>query len=355
MSDRVRKEDAIRERDGQADLIRVIACLLFIAVHTRGAVTKPYPNVEYWLKPLIIICNPLFFMLSGKFALRPFQDNSEGYKQYYLKKLETIVIPYIVICIFIFWWNNGFQLFDVKEFITCILNDSLSYQMWFMGPMIGLKLSAPFLSAMVNNLSNTGRKTLIGIGFCWNLITINVLTNMFHMAWGYSHWILVSWLLYFVLGYCIEEVTDRKTIGFICMGGVLCYFLTVLQKQYLPPESQRGIEDHSAIFVLYSSAIYLLLNRVVLIKNATLKKVLAFISSRVFYIFLIHVNIIKELDKVGFDISTSPWISYFVKIVTVFMVSLCLAWLIERSYKLLIRLFKTISKRKLFLRNGTDR
>ena len=334
----------MRDRDSQADLIRVVSCFFFIAVHTRGVVTEPYPTVEYWLKPLIIVCNPLFFMLSGKFALRPFQDNKEGYRRYYLKKLEKVIIPYFALCILIYWWNKEFQSFSATEFISLFLKDSVSYQLWFMGPMIGLLLSAPFLSILINNLSEYGRKVMIGIALAWSLISINILFNIFHLEWGYSHWIIVTWLIYFVLGYCLENVDVRKKLGLVLVCGVLCYVLTALQKQFLPAERVRGLEDHSVVFILFSISVYLILYRIVLVRSGIGKRILAFLSKRVYYIFLIHVNIIRELDEAGFPILSSLWISYLAKILTVFVLSLIASLIIEITFKGLKIFYRQIKK-----------
>lgn len=323
----------MKTRNVQADLIRVISCILVIAVHTRGELIGKYPDVEYWLKPLVIVCNPLFFMLSGRFALRPFSDSRQGFKDYYIKKAVSILIPYFLICMLLFFWNNEFTSFDFIQFLTAFFSTKVSFQLWFMRPMIGLLISAPFLSILVNNLSGSGKKTLILIGLIWNFLSIIVFTNILHISWGFSLWLLETWTLYFVLGYFIDLVEDFKKIHFIILGGLLCYIITVLQKMYLPQDSLSGIEDISPIFTCFAVAIYLLLDRFAIIKSERIGKALGFISGRTFFIFLIHVNVINELEKHNIFIIKNVWVNYFVKTFIVFIVSIFLAWILDIAYR----------------------
>lgn len=99
-----------KQRLFQYDFIRVIAMLMVLALHVE--LKTRYFRVDYnipWyfsnsIIIFLIVCNPIFFMISGKFNLRCQLISISDYFDYYKKKFINIFIPFFsffcyIICI----------------------------------------------------------------------------------------------------------------------------------------------------------------------------------------------------------------------------------------------------------------
>ena len=81
------------------DILRVIACLCVVMIHTCGSfVTKEYGSVNYWignvLDSISRVAVPLFIMISGALLLDENYDYSVGKIKKHIKKM---------ILFFVFW------------------------------------------------------------------------------------------------------------------------------------------------------------------------------------------------------------------------------------------------------------
>ena len=75
-----------------ADLLRIFAIYLIIIIHLQLPL---YSDTRYpeglIITPLIYVCVPLFFMLSGALLL----GKSESYKYFFKKRLTKVIFPWI--------------------------------------------------------------------------------------------------------------------------------------------------------------------------------------------------------------------------------------------------------------------
>lgn len=167
------------------DLLRALAMLFVVAVHTQlyiGGVSvcdlQEYGLLSIIMKKIFIICDPVFFMLSGYFALRP---QKRGLKDYYLNKVSTIILPLFLYSIMFYLYTNRAALtaISVSGYFDFFAS-KLASAWWFIPTLIPCLAAAPFIN---KGLEYTDDKTILKLGIAIAAIS----------AWGMLL-ITVSWL-----------------------------------------------------------------------------------------------------------------------------------------------------------------
>ena len=82
------------------DLLRSLAMFLVVVVHASGSLgTIRNFNMGHAVGIAALICDPLFFLLSGYFALGPIK---RCLKSYYSNKAITILLPLVLYSILLY-------------------------------------------------------------------------------------------------------------------------------------------------------------------------------------------------------------------------------------------------------------
>lgn len=129
-------------REANWDLLRGLSMFFVVVVHTVSlfpSLAEGF-NLGAAIGRLAIICDPVFFMLSGFFALRPLRGSL---KRYYLKKVSGIVLPVAVYSVVVYlissWGSLG--LGGYLSYFSQLLHGSW----WFIPTLISYLVLAPFL------------------------------------------------------------------------------------------------------------------------------------------------------------------------------------------------------------------
>ena len=114
------------KRDATYEFIRVMSMAFAVSVHACSNAAGNYlvdTLTGQLVGTLLYLCNGLFFMISGKFALSTSFRTMEDYRKYYLKRLGSIGIP-VMVCMLlrsmfnIGWWPEYFLSADfLKEYL----------------------------------------------------------------------------------------------------------------------------------------------------------------------------------------------------------------------------------------------
>lgn len=155
---------------------------------------------------------PMFIAITG-FTLFYTSQNHFNIKDFYIKRLKTIVVPYL------FWSLASIIIFKeydkLKNLLPILVTGTASYHLWYMGMSIRLYLIFPIIFAMaawIKRKSSTA-KILIFIAFCvfYRVIFVDkeYLVNHISMFFFGSNSLLerrfieydpIFWSIYFVCG-----------------------------------------------------------------------------------------------------------------------------------------------------------
>lgn len=170
-----------KKRNYTLDLIRIIALLFIICVHSLGrmgfyneVVLGKKMFVMCVLRSLFITCVPLFLMLTGYLM-----NQKTLSKKYYKGIIKTVTI--YIFCSVVYLLFQKIYLHQEISFIPFIQN-VLAYvgtpYAWYIELYIGLFLLIPFLNIIFNNLKKKSdcQKLLITL-FC--LVGLPAIINIF--------------------------------------------------------------------------------------------------------------------------------------------------------------------------------
>lgn len=161
------------KRDVGLDLLRSVAMFAVVAVHAvpyLGVVCGA--DVTEGLAKLFLLCDPVFFALSGYFAIRPLKGTL---RDYYLGKFVSVVAPIIVYSIVAYAFAARFGYLgalgldgDASSAVSlagylAFASSIISGAWWFVPVLMPMLLGAPFLFVMFEALSDSQLKLLVKV------------------------------------------------------------------------------------------------------------------------------------------------------------------------------------------------
>ena len=316
------------------DVIRVLAFVGIFVFHFLDIQRMQNPAVRsecIWGKfSLSYVCVALFFMISG-FGLMKGEEEKFSAKEFYLRRLIRILIPYFICNIFyiiflgikirgfpvprsisvldLFFWLTGFSAYlnlYGASFFTFGLGE------WFLGALILMYLLFPILRIAVNRLK-------------WKFLLIYA---AFYIIWVWIYPIpvpiytdLLAKLLPFILGMYLKICPIKRQSAFAA-GSILVLLLSffpifVLDK--LEIEYFVTI-DAAAIFI-----ILLPLNRIVR-ENQSISKFFHKAAALEYGMFLCHHAVIWETACL-FVRGYTKGSAFLIYLVTVITLTILLGWL----------------------------
>lgn len=187
------------------DIIRIVACLMIVAMHTPIPETGIGSYVQSTNSLLTASGIGLFIMVSGALLLPVTMPT----KYFLRRRLGKVVAPTFV-WTFIYWlaapWTETVGRGDgIRSWLSIPFSAQFNGVLWFMYMLIGLYLLAPILSAWLNKASKREVEFYLGlwlVTMCYPLIRDFVAVNegttgILHYFGGYSG--------YFLLGYYLKQ------------------------------------------------------------------------------------------------------------------------------------------------------
>ncbi|MDY5064670.1 MAG: acyltransferase [Succinivibrio sp.] len=294
------------KRNKQDDLIRVVAMLFVIMVHSV-VILKNQFEISF-IYALCFSCNSIFFMLSGKYNLRFKVANEDSilsccgggivsFLTYYKKKFINIFLPFFICSLLIYLTSYNSPDFSIYNFFYKFFSNNIQGHLWFVYTLTGIMLISPFLSCMLQNLSNNGLILFVLIGLLWKLITIILFYDILKISFAFFDFAFNSWIFVFILGYVCDRITTtKKTVFTFIIIGVICFIVTLYQSIFL--NSSAYLYDFSPFYILFALGMYLLLGKVILIKNEYVNYVISIISKHSYTIYLVHYCVLNYVLNV---------------------------------------------------------
>lgn len=280
----------IKEKIVSYSLLRVLACFSVIWHHMMNnkygdIFDVSQRNVFIVIDNLLLCCNGLFFMLSGKFALENYDGNI---KRFYKNKLKKIGLP-ILIASFYFYvrkygiaLSSNYALSFGKEFVG---NSIVSY-FWFVYTLIGFYLFVPFFSKMVMNLSNSTRMLFLLINTSY-IILIN-LGQIFEFPVSLNGYPFFKWMTYCFLGYLIDNIKiSKKYEVLIIWLGIISVVISNYMMLFFPGKNP-SIYDFCLSRILMCGALYIFITRYFNNIPNKMKSGFLFVGKYTFFIYIVH-------------------------------------------------------------------
>lgn len=228
------------------DLLRILACIMVIAIHISAKNFYKIPLESFDWKILNIFDSisrasvPLFFMISGAFFLNKKIDYKTLYKKYILKYLILYIIYSIIYGIIEWYKLDTIHLLTFNNIKIIIKNSIIgSNHLWFLITLITLYAISPFMKKALDNLESKDWKNILIIAFIF--ILLNSIYKLDIIP--YYKWIKIildkiplsmicQYYIYFILGYYfmnIDKKENNKTLIYLAtfiINVILCIVIT---------------------------------------------------------------------------------------------------------------------------------
>lgn len=306
---------AKKERIPQYDLMRAVAMFLVVYVHSSFMFTFS-PGVEskhaglYWFTSVIaLVCNHLFFMVSGKFNLAQARRlEIGGYRTFYIKKIIDLLLP-IALYAVAFWilrfvgirflgaWDDGTGFWDFVAFLKTTYQLLIS-SWWFIPMIFSLMIVTPFLGRMLGSLKkNEIYVLLVAIFGCAAIVAIEGLVGVTTILSRFLAPVFGVWAGVYILGYTIDkmDISPKLLLRWYVAAGSLAVIVGLIfvfaPQQSLSPSGDPLPTVKSVLSAVFypviGSALFLFFKNIKISGNRT-KKAVEFVGNRAYGIYLIH-------------------------------------------------------------------
>jgi surface polysaccharide O-acyltransferase-like enzyme len=237
---------------------------------------------------------PLFFMVSGYLLL----GKTESYSDFFRKRALKVFVPFLVwSVIYMLWKREGFdQAFSLKlaaTYLIKIIRGPRENHLWFFYALIGLYLFTPILRVFVAKASRLDLFYFCGL---WFLVVpvFSFLQEFTPIKIGFELYLVAGYTGYFVLGYLLGKLDfSRSTLIWMSILLLLLsigttWLSVTLKLDYL-------VSYLGANVVLMTVCAFVLLSKVQV--GDRLNGILVPLSRASFGIYLVHVIVLAELEK----------------------------------------------------------
>lgn len=304
------------------DLLRSLCMLAVVVVHC-GSYLGPLVGIDAGriASRTAILCDPIFFALSGYFGIRPLKTSLS---KYYSHKVSTIILPLVVYSIVLYLYTTGLSGASIHGYVA-YFSDVLT-PWWFIPTLIPYLLIAPFLYWLFEKLSDRQTKT-VATAACvltaWGLISY-ALTWALRSS-GHETLVLVVGILqrfvptvmipgsgyfaYFCLGYFFRRfapsTSDATRKKLIVIG--LCAWAIDVACAYF------GVDgfDPSFPWLFATIAVLFLFDRI-RITNAGAQRALEWTGRRSYSIYLLQYTAIAIVAPFVYDTLLAGGIGGFI-------------------------------------------
>ena len=332
-----------KERLPSLDVIRVLACLMVVFVHSPMKAELTTATDTYLLGPLTYLmspCNGLFFMISGALLLKP---RDVKYNQFLKHRMPKVAIPVIV-------WSviymaivcltkipQGERISYLGHNIVTILfssSEDVNGTLWFMYALIGIYLLVPIITPWWQRASKRE------IEFYLVIWLIAMCLPYLQMFFGIADdetsllYYFSGYLGYFVLGAYLRRFdiahSKMRNVIFICAAiGALALPAAVI---LTTGNTGNGILWSLSISSASMATVWFVLIMRSRFCNAPnrLTIFVAWLSPLTFGIYLMHVLFMKTIKGSGMFADAQYIISIPAISIMTFALAAFFSWLIHK-------------------------
>ncbi len=285
------------------DLLRALSMFLVVVVHIapqlgsfRGI------NAGVIVGTGAIICDPIFFCLSGYFALRPLK---KSYKDYLFGKALSLLLPIFVYAGLLYVYKATTGSVTDTNFIR-YTSGLIQGGWWFVPALIPFILVAPVLSKMFDALDDRTCKialfVTLGI-YAWGGLSsaaYSLLISSQHVTFAAAISMLQriiprsllggTYFTFFCMGYFIKRVApllDTRETHFIMVSGALFFIIDIASAYFGLDRS-----DPSFNWMIVTVAIFITFDGIKH-QSKSLSKLIEWTAKRSYSIYLLQYATIE--------------------------------------------------------------
>lgn len=304
-----------RENLFWVDLARAVVMFGVVLVHASADVITEwgrFPGSWWWAANLYDSlargCVPVFVMLSGALLL----PKREGYREFFLKRFQRILIPALVWTALYLFWKKQFYMpgLGFPEAFRLAAGAGVHFHLWFIYLIAGLYVITPVLRVLTAHAS---RRDLLYWIILWFLVS-----SVFPFWEGGDKLLLHTGLRfkiplelaqgfvgYFILGHLLLHSETSKfrypACGVWVISFLACLFGTYFLSRQTHSFQVLFYDNMAPNVVFYAASFFLIMKQVGPVLETRMKGglrnfVLA-LSKASFGIYLIHPMILDALAK----------------------------------------------------------
>lgn len=285
-----------KQRNVQLDIVRIVACLLVLFMHTTPAryATSSYSLLLSIQSYFTMPCIAMLFMASGALLLN---RKPEPFGMFMKRRFSRILWPLLI-------WTLIYMAGNVVVFGASVaLIDFLSIPfqvqghgiMWFLYTMGGLYLLTPILRVWLASAS----RRQIEFYLCLWLVTtaypiVKIFTEVSEGPEGMLYY-FSGFAGFYLLGYYLEHYRVRFAVWKLAVIGCVCVASPVACKLFAVNVDFYSLFWYLSIFSVGMGVIYWQLIGYITVNNASVKRFLGVMSGLTFGVYLSHMLMMRYI------------------------------------------------------------
>lgn len=299
------------ERDVRWDLLRSLAMFAVVVVHAAARIgSGGGPDLSAGVSTFFLVCDPVFFALSGYFAIRPLKGSL---REYYLGKLVSIVLPvalYSVLAYLVAVRLQGLSVAGWLEYLEYLLTGAW----WFVPALAPMLVVAPFLYKMFEALDDAAFSKFVKVLLalvCWGVACdavaslaevgpawVESLSSLMARLLPAGSQLFCGYSLYFCMGYAVRrlapKVGERQRRGIVALG-LACLVADAVA-------AQLGLErsNPSYLWAFATPAVFVLFSRAS-VSSRSLRSLVEWTSRRSYSIYLFQAAAVLVVGQAIYE------------------------------------------------------
>lgn len=367
----------MKERINELDILRIFGFIMVVDQHILGSYAGK-AEASFFdsmiLNLLYLMGKPAVPMFVAITAITLFYTNLDSFntRSFYLKRLSTVITPYIIWSVLSLIIFKKYSL--LSKLPALLITGTASYHLWYMGMIIRVYMWFPLILFMTEAIIKQNRLVKYAVISVFSILywlllkNNNVVTHyaanlVFHTPTELQHrffmYCPLFWSVYFVLGILIVfNYTDFKQfISSFKVHIILSYLLLLCYMYYTQickklPDAFPKFKYEHAFYILFMIATILVLYILAIYiwerfkAWNSIKKLINVLGNLSFCAYLCHVIILQKVAEC--QRSLLPIDSYLGSGLLIFAITVILSFLISYLLSLLpFSVYLTGIKRKV--------
>lgn len=303
------------ERDLSLDILRILACLMVVGIHTvveGWYATSPRTftwGVLNFYDTLFRPAVPLFFMISGSLMLRKKRIDP---KRLWTRNILRLLVIYYVWVLFYALTNDGVHkaLKNPMETLKNVLGPNPQFHLWYLRKLIFIYAVSPLLWSLSRAMNNKMLRYYMILFFIFGVCMNTIYEMPFTPVWLHDQLSLfggmdlMEYTAYFMFGYLLssQDIMDRfsrkKLLLVYLLTTVLAAAVNHMVSWHDNWPTQMLYGNFALPVAVETFCLFLLARKTFQRKNISAKAVsrITLVSGSTLFVYLIHPFVIRRLQ-----------------------------------------------------------